>query len=86
MYWGIVRPVVTYAYEVWVLKGTIKNKLMVFEKMFGSTKERDGTRRIKTNGELHELIRHKDIRNHIRAQRLSCIGHLHRMPMVNKSI
>jgi hypothetical protein len=45
-----------YACETWVLKETIKNKLMVFEgkvlrKIFGRTKERDGTWRIKTNEE-----------------------------------
>ena len=38
---------------------------MVFErkvlrKIFGPTKERDGTWRIKTNDELDELIRHKE--------------------------
>jgi len=48
LYWSIIRPIVTYACETWVLKETIKNKLMVFErkmlrKIFGSTKERDGT-------------------------------------------
>ena len=46
-----------------VLKETIKNKLMVFErkvlrKIFGLTKERDGTWGIKTNDELDELIWH----------------------------
>jgi len=74
-YWGIVRPIVTYACETWVLKETIKNKLMVFERkelrIFGPTKERNGTWRIKTNDELDELIRHKNIINHIKAQRLS---------------
>jgi hypothetical protein len=69
---------------VWVLKGTIKSKLMVFErkvlrKIFGPTKERDGTWRIKTNDELDELVRHKNIINHIKAQQLSWFGHLHRM-------
>jgi len=34
----------------------------------------------KTNDELDELIRHKDIINYIKAQRLSWLGHLHRMP------
>jgi hypothetical protein len=56
---------------------------------FGPTKERDGTWRIKTNNELDELIRHKNIINHIKAQRLSWFGHLHCMPekrMVEKSI
>jgi len=44
------------------LKETIKTKLMVFERkvlsrIFGPTKERDGTWRIKINDELDELIR-----------------------------
>ena len=36
--------------------------------------------RIKTNDELDELIRHKNLINHIKAQRFSWFGHLHRMP------
>jgi len=67
---------------------------MVFERkvlrrIFGLTKERDGTWRIKTNDEFDELIRHKNVINHIKAQRLSWFGHLHRMPeerMVKKSV
>jgi len=58
---------------------------MVFERkklrrIFSRTKERDGTCRIKRNDELDELIRHKNIINYIKAQRLSWFGHLHRMP------
>jgi hypothetical protein len=54
---------------------------MVFErkvlrKIFDPTKERDDTRRIKTNDELDKLIRHKNIINYIKAQRLSWFGHL----------
>jgi hypothetical protein len=57
---------------------------MVFERkvlrrIFDPTKERDGTWRIKTNDELNELIRHKNMINHIKTQRLSWFGHLHRM-------
>jgi hypothetical protein len=48
--------------------------------MFGPTKERDGTWRIKTNDELEKLIRYKNIINYIKAQRLSWFGHLQRMP------
>ena len=78
----VIRPIVTYACETLVLKETMKNKLMVFErkvlrKIFGHTKERDGTWRIKTNDELDELIRHKNIINHIKAQQLSWFGHSH---------
>jgi hypothetical protein len=72
LYCSIIRPIATYACETWVLKETIKNKLTVFERkvlrrIFGPTKERDGTWRIKTNDELDELIRHKNIINHIKA-------------------
>jgi hypothetical protein len=42
-------------------------------------KERDCTWRIKTNDELDELIRHKNIINYIKAQILSWFGHLHRI-------
>jgi hypothetical protein len=85
LYWSIIRPTVTYACEAWVLKETMKNKLMVFERkvlrrIFGPTKERDGTWRIKTNDELDELIRDKNIINYIKGQILSWFGHLHRMP------
>jgi hypothetical protein len=72
LYCSIIRPTVTYDCKTWVLKGTTKNKLMVFERkvfrrIFGPTKERDGTWRIKTNDELVELLRHKYIINHIKA-------------------
>jgi hypothetical protein len=85
LYWSIIRPIVTYACEVWVLRETIKNKLMVFEskvlrKIFGLTKERDCAWRIKTNDELDELLRHKKIINHIKAQLLTWFGHLRRLP------
>jgi len=52
----------------------------VLRRIFGPAKERDGTWRIKTNDELDELIRHKNIINYIKAQRLSWFGHLQRMP------
>ena len=71
LYWSIIRPTVTYACEKWVLEETIKNKLMVFEwkvlKIFGPTKDGDGTWRSKTNDELVKLIRHKNITNYIKA-------------------
>jgi hypothetical protein len=84
LYCSVIRPTVTYTCEAWVLKGTVQNELMVFgrkvlRRIFGPTKEGDGTWRIKTNDELDELIRHKDIINHTKAQRLSWFGHLQRM-------
>jgi hypothetical protein len=85
IYWTSVRPVITYACETWVLKKTIKQRLLVFERkilrrIFGPTKERDGTWRIKTNDELNKLIGNKAIINYIKSQRLGWFGHVHRMP------
>ena len=51
----------------------------VLRKIFDPTKERDGTWKIETNYELDKLIKHKNIKNYIKAQRLSWFGQLHRM-------
>ena len=59
----------------------------VLSKICVPTKGRDGTWRIKTNDELDELIRHKNVINNIKAQRLGWFGHLQRMTeerMLNK--
>jgi hypothetical protein len=85
MYETLVRPAVTYACETWVLKANIKTKLTVFERkvvrrIYGPTKEKDGTWRIKSNEELNRLTGNKSIVNHIKAQRLVWFGHVHRMP------
>jgi len=68
----------------WVLKENIIQKLLVFERkilrgIFGSTKENQ-TWRIKNNEELDKLIKHENIVNYIKAQRLSWFGHIQRMP------
>jgi len=75
---------VTYASETWVLKEAIIQKLLVFERkilrrIFEPTKENQ-IWRVKTNEELDKLIKHKNIINHIKAQRLSWFGHVQRMP------
>jgi len=85
--------VVTYACETWVLKENIKTKLRVFERkvlrrIYGPTKEKDDTWRIKSNEELNRLTGNKNIINYIKAQRLAWFGHVHRMAdnsMVKKS-
>jgi len=61
----VIRPIVTYASETWVLKETKIQKLLVFERkllrsIFGPTKEYQ-IWRIKTNEELDKLIKHKNI-------------------------
>ena len=74
----------TYVSETWVLKENVIQKLLVFERkilrvIFGPTKENQ-TWRIKNNEELDKLIKHENIVNYIKAQRLSWFGHLQRMP------
>jgi hypothetical protein len=86
MYKALVRPVVTYACETWVLKKrNINTKLTVFERkvlrrIYGATKEKDGTWWIKSNEELNRLTGNKNVINYIKAQRLAWFGHVHRMP------
>ena len=79
-----IRPIVTYASEKWVLKETVIQKLLVFERnilrrIFGPTKENQ-VWRIKTNEELDKLIKHKNIVKCIKAQKISWFGHAQRMP------
>ena len=50
----------------------------ILRRIFGLTKE-DQIWRVKTNGELDKLIKHKNIINYIKTQRLSWFGHVQRM-------
>ena len=66
-----------------MLKENIIQKLIVFERkilrvIFGPTKENQ-TLRIKNNEELDKPIKHENIVNYIKAQRLSWFGHIQRM-------
>jgi hypothetical protein len=75
LYRTVIRPIVTYASETWVLKETTIQKLLDFERkierrIFGPTKENQ-IWRIKTNEELDKLLKHKNIVNYIKAQRPS---------------
>jgi hypothetical protein len=84
LYRTVIRPIVTYASETWVLKKTVIQKLLVFERkilrrIFGLTKENQIWTVI-NNKELDKLIKHKNIINYIKAQRLSWFGRVQRMP------
>jgi hypothetical protein len=84
LYWSVIRPVVTYACETWVLKENVIQKLMIFErkvlrKIFVPTKQQNGLWKIKTNEELDKLIKHKNIIKFVKAQRLNLLGHIERM-------
>jgi len=85
LYWTLIRPIVTYPCETWVLKENIIQKLVIFErkilrKIFGPTKEVNGLWRIKTNEELDELIKRKNIIRYFESQRLKWLGHVEGMP------
>jgi hypothetical protein len=86
--WSVIRPIVVYGCEIWVLKESIIQRLSVFErkilrKIFGPTKEDNGIWRIKTNKKLDELIKHRNIINYVKAQILSWFGHTNRMPEIS---
>ena len=70
--------------ETWVLKENIIQKLLVFKReilrgICGPMKENQ-IWRIKNNEELDKLIKHENIVNYIKAQRLSWFGHVQRTP------
>ena len=72
LYRTVIRPIVTYASETWVLKENIIKKLLVFDRkilrgIFGPTKE-NKIWRIKNNEELDKLIKHENIVNYIKTQ------------------
>ena len=74
----------TYGSEIWVRKETVIQKLLVFERkilrrIFGPTKENQ-IWKVKANKELDKLIKHKNIINYIKAQKLSWFSHVQRMP------
>ena len=52
----------------------------VLRRIYGPTKESDGTWRIKSNDELNRLTGNKNIIKFIKAQRLAWFGHVHHMP------
>jgi hypothetical protein len=65
LYYLVIKPVVTYSCETWILKETIINKLLVFErkilrKIFSPNNE-NSIWHIKTNQELDEIIKRKNI-------------------------
>jgi hypothetical protein len=78
LYWSGIRPIVVYGCQTWDLKESIIQKLSVFErkilrKIFGPTKEANGIWRIKTNKELDDLIKRRNIINYVKAQKTELV-------------
>ena len=85
LYRSVIRPTAVYGCDTWVLEGSIIQKLCVFERkisrdIIGPIEAADGIWRINTNKELDESIKHRDITNYVKAQRLSWFGYINRMP------
>jgi len=55
-------------------------EMKILRKIFGPNKEDNGNWGIKTKNELDELIKHRNLINYVKAQRLSWFGHINRMP------
>jgi len=84
LYKALVRPVVVYGSECWVLTENIKQKLLVFERkilrrIFGPTQKASGKWRLKTNEEMEEAINNENIVRYIKYKRLGWLGHVERM-------
>jgi hypothetical protein len=52
----------------------------ILRKILGPTKDDNGIWRIKTNKELDELIKQRNIMNYVKSQTLSWFGHINRIP------
>ena len=81
---SIIRPIVTDGCETWAMTVTEQYHLLVFErrvlrKIYGPTRDNDGAWRIKTNEELENLIKNKNIVRFIKSQRLRWAAHVIRM-------
>ena len=63
-----------------MFKGLRVFERKVLRRIYGPTKESDGTWRIKSNDELNRLMGNKIIINYMKAQRLAWFGHVHRVP------
>ena len=67
----MIRSVVTYAYETWVLKENIIQKLLRFERkilIYGPVRSPDASWRLRNNEELDRIIRKQNIVRQIQAK------------------
>ncbi|KAF6198411.1 hypothetical protein GE061_008159 [Apolygus lucorum] len=83
LYRTLVRPVVCYGAESWILKTADIEALRVFERkimrrIFGPVCE-SGVWRIRTNNELEHLMKGEDIVRFAKARSISWLGHVNRM-------
>ena len=83
IYKTIIRPVITYSSETWILTAKDENNLRIFErpilrKIFGPVNI-DNTWRIRNNMGTDKLIEGADIVRFIKAQRIKWLGLIQRV-------
>jgi len=83
LYKTLIRPVLAYGSETWVLSQSDETILGVFERkilraIFGPTND-NGELRIKYNNKLYTLYKESDIVTYIKINRLKWAGHVIRM-------
>ena len=83
IYKTLIRPVVTYAAETWVLSKEDENTLRIFERkiirrIWGPVIE-NNTLRIRSNSEINKILRGEDLVRYIKSLRLRWMGHVERM-------
>ncbi|KAJ4446078.1 hypothetical protein ANN_12770 [Periplaneta americana] len=88
IYKTLIRPIITYGTETWVLNKNTCKQLAVFERkilrrIFGAIETVDGWR-ARYNNEIYELYKESDLEAHIRCQRLRWLGHVTRMETTRK--
>ena len=83
LYTTLIRPVVSYGAEAWVLMKKEEQAVLIFERkifrrMYGPKYENEEWKS-RTNRELEERSKGENIVKWIKGQRISWLGHLERM-------
>jgi len=80
MYKVLIRPVLTYASQMWTLSKTNERQLSLFERKvlrcIFVAKQEKGIWRKRYNYELYEKLNERNIINYIKVKRLAWAGHL----------
>lgn len=84
LYKTVVRPVVMYASETWVMTARDEEALNVWERkvlrrIYGPIRDEDGWR-VRTNQEIYQLYEDPSLVTEIKRGRLRWLGHVERMP------
>lgn len=83
IYKTLIRPIITYGSETWVLSNIDENILKSFEyrvlrRIFGAIYENNAWRK-RYNHEIERLIKGENILRFIKAKRIQWMGHVQRM-------